>query len=108
MTAIAGVGPDTPTATNSLGGSQSDVPYRFDLIDGPAMFAVANVLAVGAAKYGANNWRAIDVEDHLNHLIMHAYAWLAGDTSDDHLSHICCRAIFAAGVDAQGGPRRQP
>lgn len=95
------VGPDVPTETNANGGSQSSVPVRFDLIDGPSLFSMATVLKEGADKYGANNWRKIPVEDHLNHLIMHAYAYLSGDTSDEHLSHIMCRAMFAQGVNLE-------
>ena len=92
------VHPDAPRTTNDKGGSQSFVPVRFDLIDGPALFAMAAVLHEGAEKYGDNNWRKIDIPDHLNHLIMHAYAYLAGDQTDDHLSHIMCRAMFAQAV----------
>jgi hypothetical protein len=92
------VSPDAPRTTNEQGGSQSLVKVRFDLIDGSALFKMAHVLYEGAEKYGANNWRQIPVEDHLNHLIMHAYAFLAGDRTDEHLSHIMCRAMFAQGV----------
>ncbi len=92
---------DIETHTNEKGGSQSHIPVRFDLVDGKAMFAMAAVLHEGAEKYGANNWRLIDIEDHLNHLIMHAYAYLSGDKTDDHLSHILCRAMFAQGVELQ-------
>ena len=95
------VGPDVETTTNELGGSQSDIPVRFDLIDAKSMFALAGVLDHGAKKYGENNWRKIPIEDHLNHLIMHAYAYLAGDESDEHLSHILARATFACGVAYQ-------
>ena len=95
------VSPDAPVTTNDKGGSQSDIPVRFDLIDAKAMFEMAKVLDQGAKKYGANNWRLIDVEDHLNHLIMHAYAYLAGDETDEHLSHILCRATVALGVALQ-------
>jgi hypothetical protein len=96
--------PDAPTITNERGGSQSLIEVRFDLIDGAALFEMAKVLHTGAVKYGENNWRKIDVPDHLNHLIMHAYAWLAGDHTDEHLSHIMCRSMFAQAVDLQGGP----
>lgn len=96
MAAIAS--PDAPTVTNEKGGSQSDIPVRFDLIDAKALFEMAKVLDHGAKKYGANNWRHIDVESHLNHLLMHTFAYLAGDDTDDHLSHILCRATFALGV----------
>lgn len=93
------VGPDAPTTYNKKGAGQSHVPVRFDLVDGKAMFAMAKVLHKGAEKYGADNWRGIDIRDHLNHLIMHAYAYLSGDRSDEHLSHIMCRAMFAQAVE---------
>jgi hypothetical protein len=98
MADIKGMGPAQQTTVAENGGKQSDIPYRFDLIDGPAMFAMAEVLDAGAKKYGENNWRLIPINEHLNHMIAHAYAYLAGDTSDDHLSHILCRATFAQGV----------
>lgn len=97
------VSPDAPVHHNERGGGQSLIEVRFDLIDGPALFEMANVLHKGAVKYGENNWRKIEVPDHLNHLIMHAYAFLAGDQSDHHLSHIMCRAMFAQAVELQGG-----
>ena len=93
--------PDAPVTTNEKGGSQSDIPVRFDLIDAKAMFEMAKVLDHGAKKYGPGNWRLIDIEDHLNHLLMHTYAYLAGDRTDEHLSHILCRATFALGVSLQ-------
>lgn len=89
------VSPDTPTTTNERGGSQSHIPVRFDLIDAKALFDVAKVLNEGAEKYSPGNWRLIPIRDHLNHLIMHSYAYLAGDTTDEHLAHAACRAIFA-------------
>lgn len=94
-------GKNTAVTYNEKGHGQSDIKTRFDLVDGKAMFAMAAVLHEGAVKYGANNWRGISIEDHLNHLIMHAYAYLAGDRSDEHLSHIMCRAMFAQAVELQ-------
>lgn len=98
---IDGMGIEQETTTNAAGGSQSDIPYRFDLIDAKAMFEMAKVLKEGADKYGEQNWRVIPVEDHLNHALAHIFAYLAGDTQDDHLSHILCRATFALGVKLQ-------
>ncbi len=92
------VSPDAPTTTNDQGGSQSHIPVRFDLIDGKALFEMAKVLHTGAEKYGEDNWRLIPVNDHLNHALMHIYAYLSGDSTDEHLSHILCRATFALGV----------
>ncbi len=96
---VAGVGKDAPTVINEKGGKQSKVLYRFDLLAPEAMFEMTKVLKEGADKYGDDNWRNISVRDHLNHMLIHAYAYLAGDTSDDHLSHIMCRAMFAQAVD---------
>ncbi len=96
---VEGVGRDSPTVVNEKGGKQSKVLYRFDLLDPGAMFEMTKVLKEGAEKYGDNNWRNIPVEDHLNHMLIHAYAYLAGDKSDEHLSHIMCRAMFAQAVE---------
>lgn len=101
FSSIEGVGKETPIETNAHGGSQSSIPYRLDLLDSRAILEVGKVLKEGADKYGANNWRKIPTEDHLNHLLMHTLAWLAGDNQDDHLSHIVCRAMFALGVELQ-------
>jgi hypothetical protein len=96
---IKGVGKEAPTITNENGGKQSYTPYNFIGMDAKAMFAMAKVLQEGKEKYGDDeNWRKIPVDEHLNHLITHAYAHLAGDTSDEHMSHIMCRALFACAV----------
>lgn len=100
---VDGVGKGVETITNELGGKQSKVSYRFDLLDAKSMFEMTKVLHEGAIKYGEDNWRLISVQEHLNHLIIHAYAYLAGDKSDEHLSHILCRAMFAQGVELQKG-----
>lgn len=92
---VPGVGPDAPTTTNESGGKQSAVPYRMDLMPPKATLEVSKVLAEGAKKYAKNNWKLIPVEDHLNHAIVHAYAYLAGDASDEHLAHFACRALMA-------------
>ena len=99
---ISGVGKDAPIEVNKLGGKQSKVEYRFDLVDPKALFATAKVLKEGFDKYGSDqNWRNISTRVHLNHLLIHVYAYLAGDKQDEHLSHAVCRAIFALGVDIE-------
>jgi hypothetical protein len=50
----------------------------------------------GVQKYGAyNHERGLPVHVYLNHLIAHAYAYLAGDRSEDHLGHMAWNALFA-------------
>lgn len=66
------------------------------------MFAAAEVAKYGAEKYGETfgnrNYTKISAEDHINHCIQHLYAYMAGDTSDDHLGHAIVRAMFAYDV----------
>lgn len=81
--------------TKENGAQQTAIPFRFDLIDPIAMFELANVVASGAKKYKPNNWRGLTVEDHLNRVLAHVYAHLAGDKTDDHLEHALCRMMFA-------------
>lgn len=60
-----------------------------------SMLAVAHVLDEGATKYGDNNWRGLTVDANINHMLIHCFAYLIGDTQDAHLSHAACRAMFA-------------
>lgn len=92
---VVGVGPDAPTVTNKDGASQSDLPYHFHTGPVRALFAMARVQKQGDAKYGAGNWRGIDIDDHVNHALSHLLAWVAGDISDDHLVHALCRVAYA-------------
>lgn len=96
---IRGIGPDTPKVINEQGGSQSLLPYRFDLIDPQAIFALAEVLYQGAERHGEDNWRKIPINDHLNHALAHIYAYMAGDEQDDHLGHAFCRMMFAVALE---------
>ncbi len=95
------VSPDAERVVNEAGGSQSYIPGRFDLFDGAAMFEMARVMGEGAEKHGEQNWRMIPLDDHLNHLLMHVFAYLAGDRTDEHLSHIMCRAMMAQACEIQ-------
>lgn len=97
---VDGVGQDAPTVVNAKGGKQSQVLYRFDKLDTKAMFDLTRVLHEGAVKYGEDeNWRLIETESHLNHALIHIFAFMAGDKQDDHLSHAMCRLMFAIGVE---------
>ena len=103
MAIITGVQPDVPTVTNEQGGRQSATPYAFHFLPPHAVFAAAEVAKYGAEKYGETlldrNYKKIATEEHVNHAIQHLFAYLAGDESDDHLSHAILRAMFAYEVD---------
>jgi hypothetical protein len=61
----------------------------------PAVLKCAEIYHEGAENYGAENWRYIDANEHINHALMHIFAYLAKDTQDEHLSHAVCRLLFA-------------
>lgn len=81
--------------TNEQGGKQSRVDHSFVDLEPEMLLRVTAVLHKERAKYGAKNWRNIPYEDHVNHI---GYYWtllLEGDTTEDHLANIICRAMFA-------------
>jgi hypothetical protein len=92
---VEGVSKDAPTVTNDKGGKQSKVIYGMDCLPPKAILDVARTLEEGRQKYGKDNWRQIEIGSHLNHALIHMFAYMAGDTSDDHLNHATCRLMFA-------------
>ena len=90
-------GPDSAIVPADAGcvGLQSPTHYRFDLMDPEAMFALGKVLYEGAEKYGTDNWRHIPCKNHLNKALIHIYAFLSGDTQDEHLEHAFTRLMMA-------------
>jgi len=94
---------------NPLGGRQSKVEGKYDLIDWNAFHRLAHVLSRGAVKRGVGNWRLISRRDHLNHLLFHAanaleqMDKLGGAGVDDlvveeNLDRVFCRAMMAIGA----------
>lgn len=71
------------------------------LVPSGAMLEMADVFALGAAKYGPFNWRKDPVEamTYANAALRHLYSWLDGEDIDpesgrSHLAHFaCCAAI---------------
>lgn len=97
---VAGVGPDAEIVTNDNGAKQSKVEHRLDLVPADAIFRMGETLKVGAERYAEWNWTGIPTTDHINHALIHLYAFLAGDTQDDHLGHAITRIAFAIHTDA--------
>lgn len=96
---LRGVGEDAPTVTNAAGGKQSESPYRFDLLPPLALAEVAAILKHGADKYGDDNWYSLSPEECSTHVLQHAFAFLAGDTTEGgdpihHLRRVACRALM--------------
>lgn len=61
---------------------------RYDLISPIGLRRLAETYAEGAAKYGERNWEnGFPASVIFNHAVRHLNLWLAGDDSEDHLSH---------------------
>jgi hypothetical protein len=98
---IDGVGPDAPIEENDKGYRSSRTPYRMDLMPGKALLHLSAIMCEGAQTHGENNWKNGTVNDHLNKMLVHVFAHLAGDTSDNHIGHMAWRAMAALEIHLQ-------
>lgn len=81
-------------ATGAKRSSDADL-YRFDLIPQHMLERVAKVMSTGAGRYGAHNWeKGFSWSSLMNHLLRHAYLYLVGDKTEDHLAHMVCNLGF--------------
>ena len=87
------------TIVNAAGGAQSALHGAPHLIPAEALLRLNAVVAFGARKYAANNWRHIPYEEHISHALEHLFLLLDGDESDDHLGHALCRLAFAVATE---------
>ena len=108
---VEGVAPGGEVAVDLVtGAKQSKVRHRCDLMPPLATLHVAEIMHAGSGKYGDWNWWKIPMNELLNHALIHMFAFLAGDTQDDHLGHAACRMMMALerrlADDLMGEPHR--
>jgi hypothetical protein len=77
---------------------------RVDLLDPLALEGIANVLAFGAKKYAAHNWRGgISYSRLIAAIIRHTFAILRGEDTDPesglpHVDHLGCSVMFLSNM----------
>ena len=77
---------------------------RMDLLDPDAIELLAAVLAFGANKYAAHNWRSgIAFSRLIAALLRHVFAFIRGEDTDTesglpHIAHAMCCCMFLLGM----------
>lgn len=101
--ASATLGNDAPPSVNENGGKQHHRPYRMQAIPPKAILEVGKVRYIGYNDLGYEdeNYKLISKEDHIGRALTHIFAYLAGDESNEHLSHACCRLLFALEMEIE-------
>jgi hypothetical protein len=79
---------------------------RMDLLPARALLDIGAVLAYGAERYGAENWRLVENarERYLAAALRHVFRWKLGEAADpesglSHLAHAATNLMFMLEVE---------
>jgi len=86
----------SPTgAVRQVATARGEKAVHYETISPTFLKSLAETLGEGAEKYGNENWRlGLSWRETMRHLLGHLYAFLDGDTSEDHLGHAAANLMF--------------
>ena len=98
-----GLSDNAEKGVNEQGGCQHIRPYRSEALFFRALLAVSGVRydAVANNGYPDDNYKLIPKTEHIGRALTHLFAYMAGDKSNDHLSHAATRVLMALEMELE-------